>query len=69
VEFASFPIDKNEKTEISQKVVGEKRYSKGTRTAADGSRIASFEDVFQKEKGKAQMAKPSAKKYQSVVKE
>jgi hypothetical protein len=68
VEFASFPIDKNEKIEISQKVEGEKRYSKGTRTGADGKRIASFEDVFQKENGKAQMAKPGAKKYQSVVK-
>jgi hypothetical protein len=62
MDFASFPIDKNGKAEIAQKVTGDKAYFNGTLKGGDGKMILTFKDVFQKVNGKPQIMKTAVKK-------
>jgi hypothetical protein len=57
VGFASFPINKIEKVEATDKVSRDKRNSTGIITAPGGKTIATFDDVYKKAIGKSQEAK------------
>lgn len=48
IDFASFPIDKNVRYEITQEVKGDKMYWTGVGKDGSGKQVAQFEDVFQK---------------------
>jgi hypothetical protein len=58
VDFASFPVNKIEKIEATDKVSRDKRNSTGIIAGPSGKKIAVFEDVYKKATGKT----PSAKK-------
>jgi hypothetical protein len=57
VEYASSPINKNEKIETTQKVTGDKRYSRVLISGPDGKRITIVEEVLQQVIAKPQVAK------------
>jgi hypothetical protein len=60
--FASFPIDQNEKVEITQKVSGDKLYLNGFIMGADGKTTLRFADVFEKVNAKPQVVKAMSAK-------
>jgi hypothetical protein len=60
--FSSVPFPKTNKVEITNKVTGDKRYVHGTTTGADGKKVMTWDDAFQKENGKPQMAKAVVRK-------
>ncbi|MDQ4140080.1 MAG: hypothetical protein M3142_06110 [Bacteroidota bacterium] len=56
LEFASFPINKGDKVEITQRVENNKLYWDGTIKDANGKTTLTFSDVFQKVTGKTNKA-------------
>jgi hypothetical protein len=62
IDFASFPFDKEAKTEATQEVLGDKRYVHGTTTGTDGKTILNWDDVFEKVNGTPQVIKPPVMK-------
>ena len=48
LEYASFPMNKGDKVEITQRVEGDKMYWNGTMKDAARKNILTFEDVFHK---------------------
>jgi hypothetical protein len=56
VAFATFPIDKIEKIEVTEKVTRDKRSSTGIITGPAGKTITAFEEVYKRAAGKRQPA-------------
>jgi len=52
LEYASFPINKSDKIEITQRIEGDKMYWSGLIKDATGKSVFHFEDVFQRVPGK-----------------
>ncbi|KAA5541290.1 hypothetical protein [Adhaeribacter rhizoryzae] len=52
MEYASFPINKSDKIEITQRIEGDKMYWSGIVKDATGKAVFHFEDVFQRVPGK-----------------
>lgn len=48
IDFASFPINQDEKIEFTQRLDGDKIYITGFGQGADGKKTISFDDVFQR---------------------
>jgi hypothetical protein len=60
--FASFPFDKEARAVLTQEVIRDKRYVHGIATRADGTKILTWDDVFQKVNGKSPLAKSTVNK-------
>lgn len=62
IEWASFPINKEEKLEITHRIESDKLYMSGAWMDANGKKLRSFEDVFQRVGAKPKIAKTSSVK-------
>jgi hypothetical protein len=53
LEYASFPVNKTQKLEITQRIAGDKMYWDGVLKEADGKAVLTFEDVYQRVNNKS----------------